>query len=155
VFDIVLDAREGADPGKAGDLLRDTIEAVLAGDPDIWLFVPREWFPDHPFVLRNTDPEEGVISVRQTLTGGIHPRHSHEDPGLQLADYVAHLLFSLLRDPADPGAADAWDALYPAIIPTEDGWPVKVWAWGDEVDLNEVDDTRYTRLALPPPTAVG
>ncbi|MDQ4144161.1 MAG: hypothetical protein M3198_10545 [Actinomycetota bacterium] len=31
-MDIVLDAQSGADPGKAGELLRDTIEAIFAGD---------------------------------------------------------------------------------------------------------------------------
>lgn len=154
VFDIVTDAHEGADPGKSGDLLRDTIEATLAGHPSFSLFVPPEWPPTHPFIVRNTDPEENVISIRQTLAKGINSSHSHEDPGLQLADYVAHVLYTLLRVPAEPGASAAWSALYPAITPTPDGWPIKVWAWA-EGKLDDVHVDRYASLVLPPASAVG
>jgi len=156
VFDIVPDAQDGADPGKPGDLLRDTIEAILVGHADFSLFVPDNWPAAHPFIVGNTDPEKGVISARQTLAKGINPGHSHEDPGLQLADYAAHILHTLLRESGESGAAAAWSALYPAITPTADGrWPVKVWAWGDEVDLEEVDISRYLNLVLPPPTTTA
>ena len=149
VFDIILDAREGADPGKSGDLLRDTIEAILVGHDAFSLYVPSTWPPTHPFIVRNTDPEVGLISARQTLAAGINHGHSHEDPGLQLADVVAHLLHTLLREPSEPGATHAWSALYEAIIPTADGWPVKVWAWGDDVDVNRMDLSRHEELVLP------
>jgi len=153
VFDIVMDAREGADPGKSGDLLRDTIEAILAGHSSFSLFVPPEWPSTHPFVVRNSDPQENVISVPQTLAKGITSSHSHEDPGLQLADYVAHVVYTLLREPGEVGASAAWSALYPAITPTPDGWPIKVWAWA-EGELDDVDVSRYSRLVLPSAAAM-
>ncbi|HZC14519.1 MAG TPA: hypothetical protein VE270_10920, partial [Thermoleophilaceae bacterium] len=68
---------------KSGDLLRDTIEAILAGHSSFSLFLPPEWPSTHPFIVRNSDPQENVISVPQTLAKGITSGHSHEDPGLQ------------------------------------------------------------------------
>jgi hypothetical protein len=154
VMDIVLDARPGADPGKPGELLRDSIEAILAGDDRTALRIPGEWPPDHPFKVKNNDPEIDAISARQVLARGIKRGSSEDDSGLQLADFVAHLVLTLLRDPEDQGALQAWTALVraPRVMPTEDGWPIKVWAWpADEVA--EEDRLRYERL-LPskPPT---
>jgi len=152
VMDIAMDARHGADPGKPGELLRDSIEAIFAGDDRTALRMPGGWPPDHPFRVKNTDPEVDVISGRQVLAQGINPRSSHNDPGLQLADFVAHLVLTLLRDPDDELALRAWTALVlaPRVMPTEDGWPIKVWAWpADEVA--EDDRRRYERLVPSSP----
>jgi hypothetical protein len=151
LMDILIDERPGADPGKPGDLLRDSIEAIFAGDDRTALRMPAEWPSDHPFKVKNTDPEVDTISVRQVLARGINPGASHDDPGLQLADFVAHLVLTLLRDPDDHGARRAWLALVRAsrVMPTEDGWPIRTWAWPGD-DLCGEDRHRYERLVPPP-----
>jgi hypothetical protein len=146
VMDIVLDAKGAADPGKAGELLRDALEHILVGDDRTALWIPPEWPNDHPFFARNTDPERPVISARQVLAAGIHPGSSHEDAGLQLADFVAHVLLTLIREPTDEGALAAWRALAPRIAGTDDGWPFKVWAWA-EGDLPPAELARYEAMA--------
>jgi len=150
VMDIVIDAQPGADPGKAGELLRDSVEAIFAGDDRTALRMPGEWPSDHPFKVKNADPELGVISVRQVIAHGINAGSSLNDRGLQLADFVAHLVLSLLRDPDDQGALRAWRALLLAgrVMPTEDGWPIKVWAWPVD-EVSEEARQRYERLAPP------
>lgn len=93
-----------------------------------------------------------MISGRQVLAQGINPGSSHNDPGLQLPHFVAHLVLTLLRDPDDEVALRAWTALVlaPRVMPTEDGWPIKVWAWpADEVA--EDDRRRYERLVPSSP----
>jgi len=147
LMDIVIDERPGADPGKAGDLLRDSVEAIFASDDRTALRMPSEWPSNHPFKIKNTDPEVDTISVRQVLSGGINPGVSHDDAGLQLADYVAHLVFALLRDPNDQGAQRAWRALVraPRVMPMQDGRLIRVMAWPGE-HMTEADKLRYERL---------
>lgn len=145
IMDVVLDAKGGADPGKPGELLRDSIEHVLVGDERTALRMPAEWPADHPFKVRNTDWDKPVISARQVLVKGIHVLESHEDPGLQLADFVAHLVWTLIRHPENDGAVAAWRTLAPRISPTEDGHIIKVWAWPGD-GLTEEDELRYARL---------
>ncbi|HKN45848.1 MAG TPA: DUF3800 domain-containing protein, partial [Propionibacteriaceae bacterium] len=98
-FDIVLDMKSGADPGKAGELLRDSVEAIFASDTRTELRVPKEWSGDHPFLQRHIDPERGTITVPRILQGGIRTDDSHLDPGLQLADLVAHIVWSAVVNP--------------------------------------------------------
>src|SRR5579875_1725917 len=43
LMDIIIDERPGADPGKAGDLLRDSVEAIFASDDRTALRMPGEW----------------------------------------------------------------------------------------------------------------
>jgi hypothetical protein len=143
-FDIVLDEKGGADPGKAGQLLRDSVEAIFASDPRTELALPAEWSGDHPFLRRHTDPERGTVTVPRVLAGGIRAAQSHRDPGLQLADLVSHLVWRAVRDPDDTAAAKAWRALGKTLSPTDDGWPIKVWA---REPAGPEDEARYLGLA--------
>jgi hypothetical protein len=146
-MDIAMDAQPGADPGKAGDLLRDSLEAIFASDERTALRMPGDWPDDHPFKVKNNDPELGGVSVRQVLATGLKSCKSHEDPGLQLADFAAHLVLTSLREPVDAEALDIWRTLVLAsrIMPTEDGWPIKAWAWPADRVADE-DLRRYERL---------
>lgn len=151
LMDYVVDAKEGADPGKAGKLLRDNIEYILVRDPRTSLFVPPEWPVDHPFKVRNRDWEQPVISPRKVFADGIVSDHSHLDAGLQLADFVAHVIWSVIRNPGD-AASDVWALLARRVMPTPEGPPIKVWAWPAE-NLPEDDVRPYERLAeLAPQT---
>jgi hypothetical protein len=147
LIDVLMDERPGADPGKAGDVLRDSVEAILASDDRTALRMPAEWPADHPFKVKNRDPEIAAVSARQVLAGGLKSGRSDADAGLQLADFVAHLILTLLRDPDDRGAMLAWTALVraPRVMPTEEGWPIKAWAWPAE-DVADEDMQRYERL---------
>jgi hypothetical protein len=142
-FDIVLDEKGGADPGKAGQLLRDSVEAIFASDVRTELRVPVEWSNDHPFLRRNIDPEHGTITVPRVLSGGIRAEKSHRDPGLQLADLVAHVIWRAVRNPNDEVTA-AWQVLGAQLMPTDDGWPIKVWAANN---AKRADEARYKQLA--------
>lgn len=144
VFDIAVDPREGADPGKTGQLLRDSVDAIYAGNDSTALFIPPEWPHDHPFLVRNADPEVGVVSPRQLLTRGIQTPASHSDAGLQLADFVAHAIHSAVRD-GDEGAMAVWEKLRPFMVKTDEGWPLKVWGAHDE-PVSTTAEERYTRL---------
>lgn len=57
LMDIMMDAKGGVDPGKPGDLLRDSIEHILVLDARTALYIPPEWPDDHPFKAKNTDWE--------------------------------------------------------------------------------------------------
>lgn len=142
-FDIVLDEKGGADPGKAGQLLRDSVEAIFASDARTELRVPVEWSSDHPFLRRHIDPERGTITVPRILSGGIGAERSHHDAGLQLADLVAHVVLRAVRNPEDSAATEAWRALGTTLMPTDNGWPIKVWASDDAAPA---DEERYRRL---------
>jgi hypothetical protein len=144
VFDIAVDPRDGADPGKAGKLLRDSVDAIFASDKKTTLLVPGEWPDDHPFKVKNADPEVGELSPRQILARGIQTPNSHEDPGLQIADVVAHSIFSAVRD-GDDEAVAIWGRLQGLMMPTEDGRPVMVWGAHDEA-ATPADERRYLRL---------
>jgi hypothetical protein len=145
LMDIVMDARDGADPGKAGNLLRDSVEAIYAGDDKTALRMPGEWSTEHPFKVKNTDPEVATISVRQVLAKGIRTDKSENDPGLQLADFVAHLALSVIRDSDDQNALTVWRKLLQVIVDTDEEWPLKVWAWPGPADA--ASEARYARLA--------
>jgi hypothetical protein len=150
LLDVLIDERPGADPGKAGQLLRDSVEAIFASDDRTALRMPGEWPADHPFKTKNRDPEIPAVSARQLLAGGVNSARSDSDAGLQLADFVAHLVVSLLKNPGDAGAMRAWTELIRAgrVMPTEDGWPIKAWAWPEQDEPNS-DTERYERL-IPP-----
>lgn len=145
-YDIAVDPREGADPGKTGQLLRDSVDAIYAGNTGTALFVPPEWPANHPFRVRNADPEVGTISPRQLLAGGIRTPDSHADAGLQLADFAAHAIHSVVRD-RDESSLALWRRLRALMVPTDDGLPLKVWGWGDEEPSDEAEE-RYRRLLL-------
>lgn len=141
-FDIVLDRKSGADPGKAGELLRDSVEAIFASDTRTELRVPGEWSGDHPFLQRHIDPERGTITVPRILQGGIRTDESHLDPGLQLADLVAHMVWSAVVNPDDDAAIKVWQALGTVLMPTEDESPIKIWGG----DASSADEARYKQL---------
>jgi hypothetical protein len=145
-YDIAVDPRVGADPGKTGQLLRDSVDAIYAGNTGTALFVPPEWPADHPFLARNADPETETISSRQLLAGGIRTPDSQTDAGLQLADFVAHAIHSVVRD-RDEHSLALWRRLRPLMVPTDDGQPLMAWAWGDEEPGDEAEE-RYRRLLL-------
>jgi len=110
-LDMVADAKRGADPGKAGTLLRDITEPILAGDKELALRMPAEWPRDHPFIVRNADPVTGAIPALKAIGGGVTPAGSETDAGLQLADTAAHVILRALRDPDDAAAQTAWRML--------------------------------------------
>jgi hypothetical protein len=143
-FDIAVDPREGADPGKTGQLLRDSVDAIYAGNKSTSLFIPPEWPQDHPFLIRNADPEVGVVSPRQLLAQGIQTPGSHSDAGLQLADFAAHTIHSAVRL-GDDGAMAVWRKIRPLMVDTDEGWPLKVWGAPDE-PASAAAEERYTRL---------
>lgn len=143
-FDIAVDPRKGADPGKTGQLLRDSVDAIYAGNDSTALFIPPEWPKDYPFLVRNADPEVGVVSPRQLLAGGIQTPESHTDAGLQLADFAAHAIHSAVRF-GDDGAMAVWERLRPLMVDTDEGWPLKVWGAHDE-PASAAAEERYTRL---------
>lgn len=143
-LDIAIDRREGADPGKTGQLLRDSIEAIYAGNDSTALFIPPEWPQDHPFLVRNADPKVGVVSPRQLLAQGIHTPGSHFDAGLQLADFAAHVIHSAVRN-GDDEAMAVWEKLRPLMVNTDEGWPLKVWGAHDE-PVSATAEERYARL---------
>ena len=64
-----------------------------------------------PFLQRHIDPERGTITVPRVLQGGIRTDESHLDPGLQLADLVAHIVWSAVVNPDDEAAIKVWQAL--------------------------------------------
>ena len=47
-FDIAVDPREGADPGKTGQLLRDSVEVIYAGNDSTALFIPPVYPDEFP-----------------------------------------------------------------------------------------------------------
>lgn len=143
-FDIAVDPREGADPGKTGQLLRDSVDAIYAGSDSTALFIPPEWAEDHPFLVRNADPEVGVVSPRQLLAQGIQTPESNSDAGLQLADFAAHAIHSAVRNGNDEAMA-VWERLRPLMANTDEGWPLKVWGANDQT-INPAAEERYTRL---------
>lgn len=143
-FDIAVDPRRGADPGKAGRLLRDSVEAIYAGNDSTALFIPPEWPPAHPFLVRNADSEVSVVSPRQLLRGGIQTPDSHADAGLQLADFAAHVIYSVVRN-GDEEAMAVWKKLRPSMVPSDEGRPLKVWGAHDE-PAGTADEARYQRL---------
>ncbi len=146
-FDIALDAKEGADPGKAGEMMRDSLEAIFAGDDRTALLMPFEWAPDHPFKVKNSE-DSGKVSVRKVLSGGISSGESHDDAGIQLADVVAHVVLGMVRETPDPDAIAAWGVLRDSMFPTDEGFPIK--AWGGVGDSGGDDDeARYRRLIEP------
>jgi hypothetical protein len=110
-IDILADAKKGADPGRAGRLLRDITEPILAGDKKLALGLPVEWPPDHPFILRNADPVTGTIPALKAIGGGVRSAGSETDPGLQLAGTAAHVILRALRDPGDGATQTAWRML--------------------------------------------
>jgi len=144
VFDIAVDPRKGADPGKTGQLLRDSVDAIYAGNDSTALFIPPEWPQDHPFLVRNADPEVGVVSPRQLLAKGIQTPESHSDAGLQLADFATHAIHSAVRN-GDDEAMAVWGLLQPLMVNTDEGWPLKVWGAHDE-PVSATAEERYTRL---------
>lgn len=88
---------------------------------------------------------------RKVFADGIVSDHSHLDAGLQLADFVAHVIWSVIRNPGD-AASDVWALLARRVMPTPEGPPIKVWAWPAE-NLPEDDVRPYERLAeLAPQT---
>jgi hypothetical protein len=143
-FNIAVDPREGADPGKTGQLLRDSVEAIYAGNDSTALFIPPEWPQGHPFLVRNADPEVGVVSPRQLLVQGIQTPDSHSDAGLQLADFAAHAIHSAVRK-GDDEAMAVWGKLRPLMVDTDEGSPLKVWGANDET-ASAAAVERYTRL---------
>ncbi len=143
-FDIAVDPREGADPGKSGQLLRDSVDAIYAGNDSTALFIPPEWPQDHPFLLRNADPEVGLVSPKQLLAGGIQTPDSHADAGLQIADFAAHVIHSVVRS-GDEEAMAVWKRLRPLMVATDEGLPLKVWGAYDET-AGARDEARYQRL---------
>jgi hypothetical protein len=144
IFDVAVDPRDGADPGKPGELLRDSLDAILASDDGTALLMPAEWPVDHPFKVRNADPEVGAVSSRQIFARGICTPDSHTDAGLQLADFVAHVIYSVVRD-EDDEAKVLWEKLQPQALPTNDGRPLMIWGAPDEGASAE-DEGRYERL---------
>jgi len=145
-YDIAVDSREGADPGKAGQLLRDSVDAIYAGNTGTALFIPPEWPRDHPFRVRNADPEVGSISPRQLLTDGIRTPDSRSDAGLQLADFAAHAIYSVVRT-QDEDSFTVWRKLRALMVPTDDGLPLKVWGASDNEPSREAEE-RYRRILL-------
>lgn len=143
-FDIAVDPREGADPGKSGQLLRDSIDAIYAGNDSTALFIPPEWPHDHPFLVRNADTEVGVVSPRQLLADGIKTPDSRSDNGVQLADVAAHVIHSAVRR-QDNEATGAWRKLRPLMVVTDEGWPLKVWGANDET-ASATAEGRYRAL---------
>lgn len=143
-FDIAVDPREGADPGKSGQLLRDSVDAIYAGNDSTALFIPPEWPDDHPFLVRNADRAVSVVSPRQLLAGGIRTPDSRSDTGLQLADFAAHVIYSAVRG-VDDEAMAVWRELRPLMVDTDEGWPLKVWGANDETASSTAEE-RYTRL---------
>ena len=86
MFDVAIDPRQGADPGRPGKLMRDSLQPIYASADSTELIVPGEWPPTHPFYVQNNDPEAGRVSPRQLLARGINTPDSHSDAGIQLAD---------------------------------------------------------------------
>jgi hypothetical protein len=145
-FDIAIDPREGADPGKAGEALRDIVGPIFAADTRTELIVPGEWPADHPFYLRNGMGKEKRIATSRILAGGLRTPGSDEDVGLQLADYAAHVLYSLARRGEDSALA-AWRILEPRAMRTEEGLPIKVRAAVD-ADQSPWEKERYQRFLV-------
>ena len=145
VFDVAVDPRDGADPGKPGELLRDSLDAILASDDGTALLIPAEWPADHPFKVRNADPEVGAVSSRQIFAQGICTPDSHADDGLQLADFAAHVIYSAVRD-GDSKAMTIWRRLRSLAMPTNDRRPLMIWGAPDE-EVSIEDEARYARLA--------
>jgi hypothetical protein len=143
-FDIAVDPREGADPGKTGQLLRESVDAIYAGNDSTALFIPPEWPQGHPFRVRNADAEVGVVSPRQLLARGIRTPDSHSDAGLQLADFAAHVIHSAVRRDDDEAMA-VWGKLRPRMVRTDEGWTLKVWGAHDE-PASATAEERYARL---------
>lgn len=143
-FDIAVDPREGADPGKAGEALRDIVQPIFAADARTELVVPGKWPPDHPFYQQNGIGEEKRVATDRILASGLRTPDSHEDLGLQLADYVAHVLYSLAHR-GEKGALAAWRLLSPSAMRTEEGRPVKVRAAVD-ADQSPWQEERYRRF---------
>jgi predicted N-acetyltransferase YhbS len=63
---------------------------------------------------------------------------------LQLADYVAHVIFSVAQR-GKAGATAAWRLLAPLAMRTEDGQPLKVRAIRD-ADQSPWQEERYQRF---------
>ena len=145
-FDIAIDPREGADPGKAGEALRDIVGPIFAADTRTELIVPGEWPADHPFYLRNGIGKEKRVATSRILAGGLRTPGSDQDAGLQLADYAAHVLYSLANR-GEEGALAAWRLLAPLAMRTEEGWPVKVRAVVD-ADQRPWEKARYQRFLV-------
>jgi hypothetical protein len=144
IYDIAIDPRKGADPGKAGEALHDMITPILVSDPRTELVVPGLWPSDHPFYRHNGTGGKGRVSVDRLLAGGLRTPDSHEDAGLQLADYVAHVIFSVAQR-GEEGATAAWRLLAPLAMRTEDGLPLKVRAIRD-ADQSPWQEERYQRF---------
>lgn len=145
IFDIAVDPRDGADPGRPGELLRDSVDAIYAGNNGTALFIPPQWPIDHPFRVRNADPEVGAVSPRQLLVGGIQTPDSQADAGLQLADFAAHVIHSVVRT-QDEASIAIWQKLRLLMVPTDDGVPIKVWGASDKTTSPEAEE-RYRRLS--------
>ncbi len=126
-FDIAVDPREGADPGKAGEALRDIVAPIFAADTRTELVVPGEWPADHLFYRRNGIGEEKRVAADRILAAGLRSPDSDQDAGLQIADYAAHVLYSAAHR-GEEGAVTAWRLLVPLAMRTEEGLPVKVRA---------------------------
>jgi hypothetical protein len=144
IYDIAIDPRKGADPGKAGEAMRDMITPILASDTRTELVLPGPWPSDHPFYRHNGTGGQKRVSVDRLLAGGIRTPDSHQDVGLQLADYVAHVIFSVAQR-GEEGATAAWRLLAPLAMRTEDGLPLKVRAIRD-ADQSPWQEERYQRL---------
>jgi len=143
-FEIAFDPREGADPGKAGKLLRASIEAIFVSDERTALMMPAEWPDDHPFKVRNADSETGCLSPRQVFIAGLETRDSHEDPGIQLADVVAHVIFSALRHGTEDDLA-LWRRLRPLMYVTEEQLPFYAWHAPRKL-ISDEEEARYRQL---------
>ncbi len=143
-FDIAVDPREGANPGKAGEALRDVVGPIFAADTRTELVVPGEWPADHPFYRRNGIGEEKRVATDRILSGGLRTPRSDEDAGLQLADYAAHVLYSLAHR-GEEAALAAWRLLAPLAMRTDEGLPVKVRAAVD-ADPSPWQKERYRRF---------
>jgi hypothetical protein len=146
-FDIAVDPRKGADPGKAGEALRDIVAPIFATDTRTELVVPGEWPVDHPFYRQNGIGEGKRVATNRILAGGLRTPSSDQDAGLQLADYAAHVLYSLAHRGED-GALAAWRLLAPLAMRTEEGLPVKVRAAVD-ADQSPWKKERYRRFSRP------
>jgi hypothetical protein len=114
-FRFVIDAK-GVDKLSPGEkYVRDICPLVWASQPPGAMLLPDRWRqnPTNPF-RRKYEEHEG-IRISRIFEHGIEFEPSHLDPGLQLADVLAHTIRRAVLDPGNGIVRRAYDALRPTI----------------------------------------
>jgi hypothetical protein len=121
-FGFIFDAKLAGKASKAERYLERALPGIMHADRRFVLVSPIEWreHPTHPF-LQNFLLDEGFVDLKKILVGNMQFEASHDHPGLQVADLVAHALRrAALAAPGSPETA-GWEELKRVVVASRDG----------------------------------